>query len=185
MPRESASFWRPSASTRPVSPGSFTPATRCDLVTFTVGPKEARAWTVEQPAAPQAAGRIHTDFEKGFIRAETIAYPILSHTAASRAQKMLLDAPRRRHYVVQDGDIMHFRLISKAIIPRKEQQDAVGFVLRTTRLPSASPEGACRCFKYWLYGRVPMASSARLSWAAESRDRDRVRDASSRSRRAC
>ena len=83
-----------------------------DLVTFfTVGPKEAHAWTVERGTkAPQAAGRIHTDFEKGFIRAETIAYPDFVSYGGEQGAK---DAGRMRlegaDYVVQDGDIMHFR----------------------------------------------------------------------------
>jgi GTP-binding protein YchF len=86
--------------------------TLLDLVTFfTVGPKEAHAWTVERGTkAPQAAGRIHTDFEKGFIRAETIAYPDFVSYGGEQGAK---DAGRMRlegaDYVVQDGDIMHFR----------------------------------------------------------------------------
>jgi len=83
-----------------------------DLVTFfTVGPKEARAWTVERGTrAPQSAGVIHTDFEKGFIRAETIAfadYVAYKGEAGCRdAGKMRLEG---KDYVVQDGDVMHFR----------------------------------------------------------------------------
>jgi len=78
---------------------------------FTVGPKEARAWTIPTGAtAPQAAGVIHTDFEKGFIRAETIAYPdyvrLNGETGAREAGKMRLEG---KEYVVQDGDVMHFR----------------------------------------------------------------------------
>ncbi len=86
--------------------------TLLDLVTFfTVGPKEARAWTIERGTkAPQAAGVIHTDFEKGFIRAETIAYAdyvAYKGEAGSRdAGKMRLEG---KDYVVQDGDVMHFR----------------------------------------------------------------------------
>jgi ribosome-binding ATPase YchF (GTP1/OBG family) len=83
-----------------------------DLVTFfTVGPKEARAWTIGRGTkAPQAAGVIHTDFEKGFIRAETIAftdYVAFKGEAGCRdAGKMRLEG---KDYVVQDGDVMHFR----------------------------------------------------------------------------
>jgi ribosome-binding ATPase len=83
-----------------------------DLITyFTVGPKEARAWTVTRGTkAPQAAGVIHTDFEKGFIRAETIAaddYIMLKGEAGARdAGKMRLEG---KEYVVKDGDVMHFR----------------------------------------------------------------------------
>jgi GTP-binding protein YchF len=83
-----------------------------DLVTFfTAGPKEARAWTVTAGTkAPQAAGVIHTDFEHGFIRAETIAYDdyvACGGEAGTRdAGKMRLEG---KDYVVQDGDVMHFR----------------------------------------------------------------------------
>jgi GTP-binding protein YchF len=78
---------------------------------FTVGPKEARAWTIEKGVrAPQAAGVIHTDFEKGFIRAETIAY---DDYVANKGESGARDAGRLRlegkEYVVTDGDVMHFR----------------------------------------------------------------------------
>jgi len=78
---------------------------------FTAGPKETRAWTVpEGTRAPQAAGVIHTDFEKGFIRAETIAYDdyvALSGEAGARdAGKLRLEG---KDYVVKDGDVLHFR----------------------------------------------------------------------------
>ena len=82
------------------------------LVTFfTAGPKETRAWTVTRGAkAPQAAGVIHTDFEQGFIRAETIAYADYvaggGEAGAREAGKMRLEG---KDYVVQDGDVMHFR----------------------------------------------------------------------------
>jgi GTP-binding protein YchF len=82
------------------------------LVTFfTAGPKESRAWTVTQGSrAPQAAGVIHTDFERGFIRAETIAYDdyvTLGGEAGARdAGKLRLEG---KDYVVADGDVMHFR----------------------------------------------------------------------------
>ena len=83
-----------------------------DLITFfTVGPKEARAWTVRRGAkAPEAAGVIHTDFEKGFIRAETISY---DDFVANNGEQGAKDAGRMRlegkEYVAQDGDIFHFR----------------------------------------------------------------------------
>ena len=82
------------------------------LVTFfTAGPKEARAWTVTKGArAPQAAGAIHTDFERGFIRAETIAYDDYVTTGgeagAREAGKLRLEG---KEYEVADGDVMHFR----------------------------------------------------------------------------
>jgi ribosome-binding ATPase len=83
-----------------------------DLVTFfTVGPKEARAWTVTHGSrAPQAAGTIHTDFERGFIRAETIAYndyiALGGEAGAREAGKLRLEG---KEYIVADGDVMHFR----------------------------------------------------------------------------
>jgi ribosome-binding ATPase YchF (GTP1/OBG family) len=78
---------------------------------FTTGPKEARAWTIPVGAtAPQSAGVIHTDFEKGFIRAETIAYDdyvrLNGESGAREAGRMRLEG---KEYVVQDGDVMHFR----------------------------------------------------------------------------
>ncbi len=82
------------------------------LVTyFTVGPKETRAWTITQGTkAPQAAGVIHTDFERGFIRSETIGYDDFigcnGESGARDAGKMRLEG---KDYVVADGDVMHFR----------------------------------------------------------------------------
>jgi ribosome-binding ATPase len=81
------------------------------LTFFTVGPKEARAWTVTRGSkGPQAAGVIHTDFEHGFIRAETIAYPDYvagkGEAGAREAGKFRLEG---KEYVVADGDVMHFR----------------------------------------------------------------------------
>ncbi len=78
---------------------------------FTVGPKEVRAWTMHKgETAPQAAGVIHTDFEKGFIRAEVIAYDEFikcgGEHAAKEAGKMRLEG---KEYIVRDGDVMHFR----------------------------------------------------------------------------
>jgi len=78
---------------------------------FTAGPKEVRAWTVEIGAtAPKAAGVIHTDFEKGFIRAEVIAYTdFIAHRGehgAKEAGKWRLEG---KEYTVKDGDVMHFR----------------------------------------------------------------------------
>lgn len=78
---------------------------------FTVGPKEARAWTVKKGStAPQAAGVIHTDFERGFIRAEVIAYDdYIAHRGEAGARetgKMRLEG---KEYLVREGDVMHFR----------------------------------------------------------------------------
>ena len=81
------------------------------LITFfTVGPKEARAWTVHKGAsAPEAAGEIHSDFQKGFIRAETIAYDdyvtLGGEAKAREAGKLRAEG---KTYGVQDGDVMHF-----------------------------------------------------------------------------
>jgi GTP-binding protein YchF len=83
-----------------------------DLLTFfTVGPKEARAWTVHSGAtAPEAAGVIHTDFQRGFIRAETIAfddYMVCSgESGAKEAGKLRIEGS---DYKVKDGDVFHFR----------------------------------------------------------------------------
>ena len=82
------------------------------LITFfTVGPKEARAWTVEVGSkGPQAAGEIHSDFERGFIRAETIAYDdyiaLGGESGARDAGKLRQEG---KEYVVRDGDVLHFK----------------------------------------------------------------------------
>lgn len=78
---------------------------------FTAGPKEVRAWTVRTGAtAPQAAGEIHTDFQKGFIRAEVIAYDdfvaLGGEQGAKEAGRLRLEG---KSYIVQEGDVMHFR----------------------------------------------------------------------------
>ncbi|WP_043234136.1 DUF933 domain-containing protein, partial [Pseudomonas aeruginosa] len=78
---------------------------------FTAGVKEVRAWTVRVGAtAPQAAGVIHTDFEKGFIRAEVVAYDdfiqFKGEQGAKEAGKWRLEG---KDYIVKDGDVMHFR----------------------------------------------------------------------------
>jgi GTP-binding protein YchF len=78
---------------------------------FTAGEKEVRAWTIHKGStAPQAAGVIHTDFEKGFIRAQTIAYDdyvtLGGETKCKEAGKMRLEG---KEYIVKDGDVMHFR----------------------------------------------------------------------------
>jgi GTP-binding protein YchF len=78
---------------------------------FTVGPKEARAWTVHIGAtAPQAAGVIHTDFQRGFICAETIAYPdYIACAGEAKARETGKLRQEGKGYVVQDGDVLHFR----------------------------------------------------------------------------
>ncbi|MGH8130718.1 MAG: redox-regulated ATPase YchF [Steroidobacteraceae bacterium] len=81
------------------------------LTFFTAGPKEVRAWTVRAGAtASQAAGAIHTDFERGFIRAETIAYEdyiaLRGETGAREAGRLRLEG---KEYIVQEADVMHFR----------------------------------------------------------------------------
>lgn len=81
------------------------------LTYFTAGEKEARAWTVVvESTAPQAAGVIHTDFERGFIRAETIGYADFiacnGEQGAKEAGKLRLEG---KEYIVKDGDVMHFR----------------------------------------------------------------------------
>ena len=78
---------------------------------FTAGVKEVRAWTVKQNAtAPQAAGVIHTDFEKGFIRAEVVSYDDFiefnGESGAKEAGKWRLEG---KDYKVKDGDVVHFR----------------------------------------------------------------------------
>ena len=82
-----------------------------NLITyFTCGPKETRAWTIKKKTtAPKAAGKIHTDFEKGFIRAETVAYSDFIEFGGEIASR---DAGKLRQegkeYIVKDGDVMHF-----------------------------------------------------------------------------
>ena len=78
---------------------------------FTAGVKEVRAWTIKQGmTAPQAAGVIHTDFEKGFIRAEVMKYndfvTLGSESAVKDAGKFKVEG---KEYIVEDGDLMHFR----------------------------------------------------------------------------
>ncbi len=78
---------------------------------FTSGPEESRAWTItKNSTAPKAAGEIHTDFQKGFIRAETISYEDFiknnGWTKCKEAGKMRLEG---KDYIVKDGDILNFR----------------------------------------------------------------------------
>ena len=81
------------------------------LTFFTVGPKEARAWTVHVGAtAPEAAGRIHTDFQKGFIRAEVIAYDdYVKHNGEAGTKEAGRWRLEGKEYQVKDGDVVHFR----------------------------------------------------------------------------
>ena len=108
---EAALFLEEMGLAEPGSTGSSMPG--YDLLRlqtfFTVGPKEARAWTIRRGTrAPQAAGVIHGDFEKGFIRAETIAYDDFVRCGGEQGAK---DAGRMRvegkSYVVKDGDVLH------------------------------------------------------------------------------
>jgi hypothetical protein len=84
-----------------------------DLISyFTAGPKEVRAWTIRRGTkAPQAAAEIHTDFERGFIRAEVISFDdyiaCRGETGAKEKGRMRVEG---KDYVVQDGDVMHFRV---------------------------------------------------------------------------
>ena len=109
------------------------------LVTFfTAGPKEARAWTVTKGArAPQAAGAIHTDFERGFIRAETIAYDDYVATGgeagARDAGKLRLEG---KEYEVADGDVM--LMLQPAARPARARPASCGSKARNTRSPTAT-----------------------------------------------
>ena len=78
---------------------------------FTAGPKEVRAWTIDNGTkAPQAAGVIHSDFERGFIRAEVFGYDDLAiHKSELKVKEKGLLRIEGKEYVVKDGDIMHFR----------------------------------------------------------------------------
>ena len=105
--------WRASASPRPgLAQVIGAGYALLDLVTFfTAGPKETRAWTLVRGAkAPEAAGVIHSDFERGFIRAETIAYDdyvrLGGEQAAREAGRMRSEG---RDYVVADGDVLLFK----------------------------------------------------------------------------
>ena len=83
-----------------------------NLITFfTVGPKETRAWTVRRNGkAPEAAGEIHTDFERGFIKAETIDYQsYIQYGGEAGAKEAGKFRQEGKEYVVQDGDVMNFR----------------------------------------------------------------------------
>ena len=96
---------------------------------FTAGVKEVRAWTIPVSAtAPQAAGVIHTDFEKGFIRAEVISYTDFIHYkgehGAKEAGKWRLEG---KDYIVQDGDVMHFRFKFNSIVYDPRTRVAGGF----------------------------------------------------------
>jgi ribosome-binding ATPase YchF (GTP1/OBG family) len=78
---------------------------------FTAGPKEIRAWTFhEGDKAPQAAGVIHTDFEKGFIKAEVYSFDdLLKYTSEAKVKEAGRLRQEGREYLVADGDIMHFK----------------------------------------------------------------------------
>ena len=78
---------------------------------FTAGVKEVRAWTIKSGStAPQAAGEIHTDFEKGFIRAETIGYEdFINYSGEAGAKEAGKVKSEGSEYIVKDGDVIHFR----------------------------------------------------------------------------
>jgi ribosome-binding ATPase YchF (GTP1/OBG family) len=78
---------------------------------FTAGEQEVRAWTIHRgDTAPKAAGVIHTDFEKGFIRAETVAYQdFITHGGWKTAKEKGAVRSEGKEYVVQDGDVLLFR----------------------------------------------------------------------------
>ena len=97
---------------------------------FTAGVEEVRAWTVKVGAtAPQAAGVIHTDFEKGFIRAEVIAYndfiQYKGEAGTKEAGKWRLEG---KDYIVKDGDVMHFRFNVTLLPPQKSRCPASAFL---------------------------------------------------------
>ena len=84
---------------------------KLNLITyFTAGEKETRAWTIEKnTTAPNAAGKIHTDFKNGFIRAETISYKdYISCNGETKARELGKLRSEGKDYLVQDGDVMHF-----------------------------------------------------------------------------
>ena len=85
--------------------------TRINSYYFTAGVQEVRAWTIRQNTkAPQAASEIHTDFERGFIRAEVVGYEDLVNSGSmNTAKEKGLVRLEGKEYVVKDGDIMHFR----------------------------------------------------------------------------
>ena len=78
---------------------------------MTTGPMETRAWTIIKGSkAPQAAGKIHTDFEKGFIRAETVSYEdLVSSGSMVKAKELGLVRSEGKDYVMKDGDVVLFR----------------------------------------------------------------------------
>ncbi|GFH10368.1 Obg-like ATPase 1, partial [Haematococcus lacustris] len=114
LPKEEAKEWLESLGVTDGGLSNLITATYSTLglrTYFTSGEKETRAWTIRQGmTAPQAAGVIHSDFEKGFIRAETIAYHDYlknnGYTGAKEAGALRLEG---KEYVVQEGDVMLFR----------------------------------------------------------------------------
>ena len=77
---------------------------------FTCGPKETRSWTIEKnTSAPKAAGKIHSDFEKGFIKAETISYSnFVEFKGENSCRELGKLRQEGKDYIVKDGDVMHF-----------------------------------------------------------------------------
>src|SRR5690606_36988274 len=124
-----------------------------DLITyFTVGPKETRAWTIVRGTkAPQAAGVIHTDFERGFIRAFTIAYDdYIAFKGEVGAKEAGKGRAAGKGYVVQDGDVIHFRAITcstrlSSPIPAPLPPFSEGAAGSVCARPAASAELANPC----------------------------------------
>ena len=94
---------------------------------FTAGEKEVRAWTIHRgDKAPAAAGVIHSDFEKGFIRAETVAYDDFVRVGGWKpAREQGLARAEGKEYVVQDGDVMLFRFLSRRCHPERSEGDHI------------------------------------------------------------
>jgi GTP-binding protein YchF len=94
-----------------VKEGGLKSLIRATYTYFTCGPKETRAWTINAGmSAPQAAGVIHSDFERGFIRAETVAYhDLVTHGSMSAAKEKGLVRSEGKEYIVQEGDVLLFR----------------------------------------------------------------------------
>eukprot|EP00879_Flechtneria_rotunda_P030309 GHRR01032929.1.p1 GENE.GHRR01032929.1~~GHRR01032929.1.p1 ORF type:complete len:121 (+),score=32.71 GHRR01032929.1:522-884(+) len=117
MPAEEAVEWLEMLGVQPGEGGGLAALIRATYKTlglqtyFTTGEKETRAWTIKKGmTAPQAAGVIHTDFERGFIRAETVAFDdFIKHNGYSGAKEAGVLRLEGKDYVVREGDVMLFR----------------------------------------------------------------------------